>query len=285
MPAVGIPITFEGPVVTKPRVSILTAAEVITHTDERFAGGIDTTFESCGDDHIGTWLYCVDNPDEKPVGPWGAQDTFQPFTVTAGITCSTYSGFKEDEYLKKAARKLESQLAQTIETELWTGTILGNSAIASADATDLTTASEISPEMGLAALEQALGQRGMIHMSPRILGRLLALGDDIVIREIDPQTKNIQYFTYMGNPIVAGYGYPGTSPAGAAPDADAEWMYSTTPVVVHLGPVEYSSKKLVDNVSCETNSVTFYAEQTAVATFDSTCGHYAAKVSRGYTVI
>ena len=46
-------------------------------------------------------------------------------------------------------------------------------------------------------------------MSPLILGNLLASGSRNVYKA-DSQTGVIRYFTFMGNPIVAGYGYPGT---------------------------------------------------------------------------
>lgn len=278
MTAVGIPIKYDGPAVTRPQVSLLGSAEVVTHTDERFTGGIDITYETCSDDHIGIWEYCVDNPEPKPVGPLSSQATFQPFTITAGITCSTFSGYSAEDFLVKADRKLKANISQKIENELWTGAVLGNDAIASSDANEVTS-SAIAPGKAVARLEDALGGRGTIHMSPLVLGILLDSGSNAVFSERDPQTGNIRYFTFMGNPIVAGYGYPGTDPDGQAAATDTSWVYATSPVVVHIGAVNHPAETITQGVSRGTNDVTFYAEQTAIATFDISCGHHAAQVS------
>lgn len=122
-------------------------------------------------------------------------------------------------------------------------------------------------------------------MSPLVLGGILANGSDTIIQEKDPQTGIIRYYTYMGNPIVAGYGYPGTDKSGGAPTATAEWIYASGPVVVHVGPVTSPTKNQAQGSDFTRNDFTFYAQQTAVATFDSSCGIYTAKVNRGYTVL
>lgn len=285
MTAVGIPISYEGPKVIKPRVSLLESVEVVDHADERFAGGIDISYDPCGDDSIGLWEYCVADPDPLNVGPYSTVATFNPFTITAGVTCSSYSNYTEQDFILKADRLLEANISKKLEAELWTGATVGNDHLAQTSGTDLTGATAISPQIAIAALEQALGHRGVIHMSPLVLGGLLASGSENVEREVDPQTGAIRYFTFMGNPIVAGYGYPGTSESGSAPTSTAEWIYATGPVVVHRGPVVHPVKEKVQAISTTTNDFTYYAQQTAIATFDASCGLYSAKVNRGYTVL
>jgi len=285
MTAVGIPISYEGPKVIKPRVSLLESVEVVDHVDERFAGGIDISYDPCGDASIGLWEYCVADPDPLPAGPYSTVATFNPFTISAGVTCSSYSNYTEQDFILKADRLLEANISKKLEAELWTGATVGNDHLAQASGTDLTGATAIAPGIAVAALEQALGHRGVIHMSPLVLGGLLAAGSDSVYEEIDPQTGALRYFTFMGNPIVAGYGYPGTDESGGNPTATAEWMYASGPVVVHRGPIVHPAKEKVQAVSTTTNDFTYYAQQTAIATFDVSCGLYSAKVNRGYTVI
>lgn len=285
MTAVGIPISYEGPKVIKPRVSLLESVEVVDHADERFAGGIDISYDPCGDDSIGLWEYCVEDPDPLEVGPYSTVATFNPFTVTSGVSCSTYSNYSEQDFILKAERLLDANISKALETELWTGATIGNDHLASATATDITGATALTPGIAVAALEQALGHRGVIHMSPLVLGGLLAAGSNNVFMEKDPQTGAIRYFTFMGNPIVAGYGYPGTYEDGTSPTATAEWMYASGPVVVHRGPIVHPTKEKVEAISTSTNDFTYYAQQTAIATFDISCGQYVAKVNRGYTVL
>ncbi len=284
MAAVGIPITYEGSKVIKPRVSLLESVEVVLHEDERFAGGIDVSYDPCGDDSIGIWKYCVASPDALPTGAVCNNAGFDPFTIVAGIEASTY-GTSNKDLMLKAERLLDANVSKQLEEELWTGAQTSNDHLASASATDITGATAIDPEIALSALENKLGHRGVIHMSPLILGNLLASGSRNVYKEADSQTGVIRYFTFMGNPIVAGYGYPGTDKSGGNPTSTAEWMYASGPVVVHLGPVTFPTKEKSQSVNRSNNEYTFYAQQTAVATFDISCGHYVAKVNRGYTVI
>ena len=282
--------TNYGPVLAPPLVSLLNSAEVVKHDNFRFVAGMDIQFESCALDSTGIWLNCAEDPIPKESTGAGSVDTFEPFIVTAGDTCSTYSRADADVFKQRAVRKLNACISRRIEREVYLDfSELGNPAIASDAAVDVSEDTALQPHIALAKIEEGLGangcgQRAMIHVTPFILNVLIHNTNGQVTQVVDPQTGVIRYYTAMGNQLVAGYGYTGADPDGEDPDSGTEWIYATAPIVIHLGPVLVTPDTMAQALSRGTNDVTFYAERAVVAAFDTSCGQLAAKVDRTESV-
>jgi hypothetical protein len=127
----------------------------------------------------------------------------------------------------------------------------------------------LSAAAALGALEGALadcyrGQQATIHAPVAAVPTLAAArllerrGDSLV--------------TLNGNRVVAGGGYPGTSPAGAAPAAGTTWLYATGRPFYYRGPVR--SFPLAEGFDRARNTARMLAERTYLLGWD--CCHFAA---------
>jgi len=181
----------------------------------------------------------------------------QQFQVYAKFTCSPidfYPGGKSNQLAEDALRLNEGW---QVENVFWTGAVTddyaGNPTVvyphlaAAAPVADGTvtlqtattvvvTGTGLDPRTGLGILESALGDCyggvGFIHVPQKLMPHLHAAG--LLIAE------GVRWRTANGNWVVPGAGYPGTSPAGAAPTAALEggWMYATSPVWGYRGDIE-----------------------------------------------
>jgi hypothetical protein len=83
----------------------------------------------------------------------------------------------------------------------------------------------------------------------------------------------------LGTPIAFGQGYNGTSPAGAAPDTNSEWMYATGRVVIWADDVMVPPpRETFDKVN---NQMLLLAERVYAVTIE--CGVWAIQVTRNCT--
>lgn len=285
MPTAPFSVDF-GPSLTPPRVSLLTSVPVLELDNDRFGAGVTVQFDSCGSDGTAIRkILCTDDQDPIVSTHDGASAEFISYVVLGSHTCSAY-GIKDPEFFRaKALNKLNACISKQIASELWSDVeSLENDHIASSDATDVSDDTALDPDMALALLDNTLGtascgQASLIHVTPYMLHRLIHNTNGEVTTQID-DNGYVQYFSAMGNQIIADYGYPGTSPGGDDPDA-AEWMYTTAPVWIYLGPIDQYPDTMSEAFNRQTNDITFYAQRTAIAVFDTTCSHFAAKVDRG----
>lgn len=165
------------------------------------------------------------------------------FTVQTEFDCSPVGQDAEQNQAEEALRKTE---AYQITKAFWTGkagTVAGptqtttvfphlaaNTAVNDPQGITLQTAASQfvtggdDPAVALGVLESGLascyGGEGVIHIPylalPTFVARGLCKFDD-----------SGQLRTYSGNLVVAGQGYDGSSPAGAAPAAGTSWIYAT----------------------------------------------------------
>lgn len=84
-------------------------------------------------------------------------------------------------------------------------------------------------------------------------------------------------YTHTGNRVVVGHGYPGTSPAGAAPAAGTTWIYGTGAVFGYQATVEMGSLNELFDRSENTHHMV--AQQVYVLGFE--CALYATQVQLG----
>jgi hypothetical protein len=256
---------FDGPQITPPRISLLTSAELITPTTERWYNGFFLQNEGCEDS--GVYLVCpAADADPKDYTAGGVNEEYQPWVLYSTYRCSTYpSGH---DFYGRAERKLLAAEAAVLENQLWAGTVqTGNPYLADTPTTIPLTAT--SAKDAFAVLEQELGElsaaRGMIHVRPQVLHALLEA--QVVRRE-----GNV-YLSPMDNFVVPGRGYPGTGPASEAVGA-TEWMYAHPSIVqVRRGPIiRLGENDLASQVIRDTNDRLVTVERAVHVALDTSCG-------------
>lgn len=216
--------------------------------------------------------------------------TYYPFDIEADFEASAVLANYWD-YESIAKNYLELGQQKAVERELWSGALAQQQAavwvtgdhqgeafpnkwLASTDATDVTPipGTPVKTKHALALLEKALGDcglgvKGVIHATCDVastLGLNLKVKDDALI-------------TTLGNSVVAGVGYTGSSPAGTLPVGTAVWMYATGPVTVRLGPITATPDDRSQSVDTRVNTVHVYSSRPAAVTWDSCC-HFAVLV-------
>jgi hypothetical protein len=208
-----------------------------------------------------------------------------PFTVFAEFDCSPPGRPDLEELAGQALGRVEGWQA---ERAFWTGQAGGQPVVFPHLAEDtaqlgptepaqytLQTAASVpvtgalSPAAALGALEQALadcykGQAGTIHAPAAAVPALAAA--------LQLERRGNSLVTRNGNLLVAGGGYPGTSPAGAAPAAGTTWLYGTGRVFYYRGPVR--TFPLAQSLDRTRNTARMLAERTYLLGWD--CCHVAA---------
>jgi hypothetical protein len=130
-----------------------------------------------------------------------------------------------------------------------------------------------NPAVAVGNLEQALADcykgQGVIHAPTAALATLRST--QLVERQ------GSRLVTAAGNQVVVGGGYPGTSPAGAAPAAGTSWLYATGRPFIYRGPPR--SFPLRDSIDRANNTVQMLAERVFLVGWD--CCHFAAPLTLG----
>jgi hypothetical protein len=127
---------------------------------------------------------------------------------------------------------------------------------------------------GLGQLENALAGayhgQGVIHI-PAFAIQTFAAWDLV------EEDSNGNLTTPLGNKVVVGHGYPGTSPAGVAPAAGTSWIYGTGAVFGYNASIEVGSlNELFDRTE---NTHHMIAQQVYVLGFE--CALFATQVQIG----
>lgn len=262
---------FEGPQLTPPRISLLSAAEIVPMEGDRWTTGFDLILEGCEDTRV--YAICpADDADPKEFTGGGSNEAYKPYVLYATDKCSTWPA--QREYYDRAQRKLLTGEAAVLEEQLWTGEVNGTAFTnpnLAGEAVTISTAVN-GAEEALVVLEQAMGMasaaRGMIHIRPQVLGVLL---DHRIVRQ-----EGNTYLSPMNNIVVPGRGYPGTGPTGQAVGA-TEWMYGHPGIVqVRRGPViRLGEDNLASQVSRYTNDRLVLVERVVHVALDNACVVYA----------
>lgn len=256
------------PPLSPPTISLLSAANVIDLTD-RSLGGITYFPEG-----IGTAQAIKLDGATKTAVTGAPADTWEAFGIVASDKVSTF-GLNETDHRARSTRQLMAHEARIIEAQLWgDGLALGNTQIT--DGTDWTSA--VTVAKAIATMEQGIVDAGH-GGSPLMLHMRVYLFDLLV--EANPTTlrrEGNRWYTAMDNIVVPGRGYNGTGPAGQAVGA-TEWMYCTPLVEVRRGPISTLPGSMAEATDRTTNTVTFYSERAALASFDTTGVRLALEVT------
>lgn len=262
---------FEGPQLTPPRISLLSAAEIVPMEGDRWTSGFDLILEGCEDTRV--FAVCPpEDADPKEYTGGGSNEAYTPYVLYATDSCSTWPA--QREFYDRAQRKLLTGEAAVLEEQLWTGSVDGTTFTnpnLAGEAVTISTAVN-GAEEALAVLEQAMGMasaaRGMIHIRPQVLGVLLD-------KHIVEKEGNV-YLSPMGNIVVPGRGYPGTGPAAEAVGA-TEWMYGHPGIVqVRRGPViRLGEDDKASQYIRATNDRLVIVERVVHVALDNACVVYA----------
>jgi hypothetical protein len=260
-------------------------------TWESLCGDAGTTFDDC--------IVVTGSGTGQPVPPSPAKaDTgldlikrgATPFTVFAEIDCSA-PGFwdRAEEVVGDGLLRTEQE---QVERALWTGIAGGqnvvfphlaaSAAISDEDGILLQTAGvSVSGNAvyditeGLGRLEGLLascyGGQGVIHAPATLAATFAAQG------LVKPQGTKM--LTALGNIVVFGAGYPGTSPSAPLDPSPAtsQWMYATGAMFIYRSRATIIPKR--DSIDRAENTVKAIAERTYVIGWD--CCHYAVQVTVG----
>ena len=242
------------------------------------------------DDHIFNGVNVWGYPDEVPslwepcsTGTYRIKDDtstmelprFDSFVAYVPIECSTISMGDPDEFAHRAELVLEATLSYAIEEALAKG-VSGSTNPFFGD-TNLVQlgGGVVTVEAGIAYLENAIGQTGrggILHLTPGVVGNV---GFNL-IRVCDPDGIDVSGDEYLqtanGTPVSAGAGYIDTDPAGKTgsdPSTGKEWCFATGPVYVYLSDMTLVPTGVREAVDRSDNVVTYRAERTALAIWDT----------------
>jgi hypothetical protein len=206
-----------------------------------------------------------------------------PFGIITEYECTTL-GMKLAERKRIALLQNELGTQKALERELWTADIshasnhLEQPFLADPNHFDVTpVAGAVPVKIGIAALEQALGDcglgtQGVIHMS-RSAASIATQNGTIT-------WENNKLVTGLHTPVVAGVGYTGQegappaqtpipAPTPPAPMVASQILVATGPVAVHLGPSEIIENGAILNIA--DNVLTVVAARPAAVYYDGCC--------------
>jgi hypothetical protein len=187
---------------------------------------------------------------------------FASFVAYLPISCTSMSIGDPDEFRDRARTTLAAVESFAVERALSQGVSgLANPFFDDAAVDILAGGAAVTPDVGLAYLEDAIGEtgrRGMIHATPAVGSMWFG----------NPQRAPVPFTTALGTPVAVGGGYAGSRPTGgSAAAAGQAWAYATGPVEVRHAEVDVLDIR--DVLDRETNDVTFRAERAVLATWDT----------------
>lgn len=269
---------YDGPQLKPPTISLLTSAEIIPIEGNRWESGFDLVNEGDEIADVQVIADCiVPNDLARSVEGTGVNESYVPFLIFATDKCSTFPAKRD--FFGRAERKLLAAEASILERQLWdafyqTGQphLADGAGASNVTATTTIATTTSSAAEAFAILEQEMGEasatRGMIHLRPLILHKLL---DANVVRRVG----NV-YLSPMDNIVVPGRGYPGTGPTGQAIGA-TEWMFGH-PGMVQIRrseTVRLNESELENNIDRYVNDRQAIVQRVVHVALDTSLGTFA----------
>ena len=271
---------IEGPQVTPGRRGLLDQITTPDLGGVPWLAGLATIPEPCGVATPQALDYCSAVAGNLPELTGQASDEWAPFVVFGYDQCSAMGGVPTAEIVARARRNLLATESYQAEQQYGTNAagISGYPSLAGGGAAvaTLVTTAATAPGPALAALEGELsvclhGQRGMIHATPRVVALWEAA--NMLHRE-----GNL-LLTVNDHIVVAGSGYPGNTPADAAPAAGSSYAYATEMVFGVRGEIQAfgDQPEQVDLVT-QANTIRAYVYRPVIL-WQSECCRLAAQVN------
>lgn len=263
----GPPQYVNGALPSAPPRSLLTIPGVLQDTgDSRWTNG--AALWGYPDGMPDTWDPCTTGTfrPKSDISSFQTPD-FAAFVAYLPVTCSSFSLASDPAgFAQRAEATLDATISFAVEKALSQGIPMSaNPFLADAGVSVLASGAAMSPEKGLAWLEDAIGatgREGMIHATPAVTSRWFAS-----FPLFEPEIRSTLY-TPNGTPVASGGGYKGSTPSGqAAATAGKEWVYATGPVQVWLA--SEATLNIEDVLDRTLNDVTFRAERYALVTWDT----------------
>jgi len=285
----------EPPVFTPLSYGLLNAVDYPPSGDGHWQNGV--TFESIcltghGDTTYDECIAVTGVGAQPPPAPPPLSDNIDkifrgatPFTTYAEFDCSPVGNADAVKRLNEAFARADPW---QVERAFWTGVaaqqavvwphLAANAALLDPQGIELQTAavvvtgstSPLDPVEALGAVEGALANCyngvGIIHIPQGAVPSFDKWG---LLRTNGPTLR-----TLNGNKVAVGAGYPGTSPAGAAPAAGTSWIYGTGAVFAYKGEVK--THRPNESIDRGKNTIKMIGMRTWVLGWD--CCHSAALV-------
>lgn len=217
-----------------------------------------------------------------------ATDTFAVYTwVDCGL-----AGVGETELRRRTEAAHLNNAQYVVERVFWTGgdfstsqhlaedtaitETVGGSTVSLQTAASVIVTGAVDVVEGVSRLEQAMadcyGGTPLIHVPRGVTAHLSA---QHLLSE--KTTKNLQ--TRNGSIVVPAPGYPGTSPAGAAPAAGTTWLYATGSVKLWQSELMWQARDARELLGRTINDTVLIVEQRFALGWD--CCHFAIPISLG----
>lgn len=249
----------------KPRIALpyglFSALDLRESQDEHWLGGIEWEAMTCSPV---TALADFDDPDcetqfEKEFADLSTLGEARAFLVYGSARCGVPGGRADLKAEEAAVADLLAREQNQAEAALWRRM--------AAQAVDVNPSGALDPAAALGALEDWLGgvygSLGVVHGTR---GAITGLHRNV-------KASGSRLLTTVGTPAVAGGGYPGTSPSGAAAAAGETWVYASPALFGYRGPV-HSHMEIDRGV----NNAVAMAERAYVVGYDP-CGVAAVRMN------
>lgn len=268
---VGPPWAADGPVPQAPAHNLLSVSGVLVPDtgDEHWLVGIEV------------WPYPRDLPntvDPCASGTFRVKDEgigwnlpiFGPFTAYMPITCSSIVA-KRAGFQDRVRLAFEARESYAVAYELAHGHAQPlNPFLSDGNVHILAAGAVVSPDVGLAYLEDAIGETGgtgMIHATPAVASSWNGASGGYGVEDRgDGQLKT----TANKTPVAVSAAYRATPRFGTDPASDTQaWVYATSLVQVRRQNDIRIVGNLSESLDRSDNTVTFRAERGYVVTFDA----------------
>lgn len=268
---VGPPWAADGPIPVAPPHSLLSLPGVILPpaANEHWLVGVET------------WPYPRDLPDTHDpcsAGTFRAKNEgegwnlpiFAPFNAYLPITCSTISANRPG-FADRARLAFEAKEQYAVSYELSHGHAQPlNPFLADGNANILAGGIAVTPDVGLAYLEDAIGasgQGGVIHATNAVASSWNGASGGYGVEDVG----GVLYTTANRTPVAVSGGYAGATPRFGSVAGDTQaWVYATGPVQIRRQQdVQLIGETIGQSTDRTLNEVTFRAERGYVVSYDA----------------
>lgn len=259
--AIGPALDLDGPLPVAPEHCLLSLPGVVREGDGRWMNGV--TIDGYPGDVPSLWEPCSSGTYRTKIeGDSRLTPRFDPFVEYLPITCSASSLNGVENFKGRAGTAIRATASYGVEVALSQGVELSINPFLGDGNVNILGGGAVSPLVGLAWLEDAIGatgRGGLIHATPATVA---AWSEYLEVMNGVLMTKN-------GTPVASGGGYIGASADGSDPGAGQAYAFASGPVQVFLSDLQVIGEDINGTLDTSNNDVTFRAEYYALAVWDT----------------